>query len=92
MSAPKPKRLVIVQDSDTKLFLRADGRWTPDAAAAQDFHESLSAVTFCLQRGLERAHILMKFNVPGASDVVIPISPRSPAPSEETENVPGSSL
>ena len=73
------QRNVLVQNSDTKHFVAVDRGWTPHADEARDFHNSLSAVTFCLQNELKSAQIVMKFNMPGTPDVVIQVSAENEA-------------
>ena len=66
-------RQIFVQDRETKLLLNAEDRWTAHQDKARDFHNTLTAITWCLQHGIQRAQVVMRFNTTGAEDVVVPI-------------------
>lgn len=76
-------RKILIQDSQTRLFLRADDLWTGDCAQARNFSTSLSAVAHCCHLGVSRAQVVVKFDMAGACDVVVPIEHESSAACEE---------
>jgi hypothetical protein len=86
------QRNVLVQNSDTKFFVAQDRGWTPHAGEARDFHNSLSAVTFCLQNEMKRAQVVMRFNTPGTPDVVIQVSADGEAARNRTSGKPNEEI
>jgi hypothetical protein len=71
-------RRVLIQDRRTRTFLDGAHGWTSVPEHARDFHNSLSAVAYCLQKGLLDTQIVIKFMNPPAADVVIPVQREEP--------------
>lgn len=63
----------LIRNRTTKRYF-AHGDWTPDIAQAQDFGNSLSAISYSIQHGLEKAEmVLVLGDEPSTNDVRFPI-------------------
>lgn len=66
-------RKILIQNRDTRWFLGNDNEWTPDWVEARNFESSLNAIAHCLQKTIPAAQIVLKFDTPGARDVIVPV-------------------
>ena len=64
----------LIQHKSTKKYL-ADGKWTPEVTEAQNFANSLSAISFTLRQHLKDVELVpMMGSEPSAqNDVHVPI-------------------
>jgi hypothetical protein len=76
-------RKILIQNRATRWFLGNDNEWTPDLVRARNFETSLHAVAHCLQKTIPDAQIVMKFDAPGARDMVVPVPAGDAAQPEE---------
>jgi len=63
----------LIRNRATKSYF-AHGEWTPDITQAQDFGNSLSAISYSIQHDLKKAEmVLVLGDEPSADDVRFPI-------------------
>jgi len=62
---------VLVFSSDTALFYKQDGAWTPKPADAFDFEDTRQAARFCQDKELPNARIVLEFD-DGQPPVTVP--------------------
>jgi hypothetical protein len=70
-------RQIFVQSCDTKLFLAEGNTWTAESMEARNFGTSLNALVHCVQHKLHEMQIVVRFDTPGAADVVLSVQNES---------------
>ncbi|HEX4263979.1 MAG TPA: hypothetical protein VH597_06530 [Verrucomicrobiae bacterium] len=69
---------ILLQHTQTLLFLRPDGTWTRHATEARNFSHSQTAINYAFERQMADVYITVKF--PGDSETVaIPLPAECPA-------------
>jgi hypothetical protein len=66
---------VLLQNIETKLFLKGPNSWTADVEKARDFPNSLNALNHCNANGLKNVQVLLKFKQE-RYDVALPVLER----------------
>lgn len=61
----------LLQQSETGLFFKSLGEWTPDPEEAHDFKSSVTARSYCQSQGILNAQIVLKFSL-DKYDIVMP--------------------
>jgi hypothetical protein len=61
----------LLQQLGTGLYFKGPDSWTPDPLEAYDFKSSVNARTYCLDRGIPNAQIVLKFEV-DKYDIILP--------------------
>jgi hypothetical protein len=57
---------VVIQHTETKLYLTQDGSWVKLDAKPVEFANAVEAISFCIQRGLRSIRLV---NNPGSADL-----------------------
>jgi hypothetical protein len=79
----------LLQQLETGLYFKDPTTWTVSLAEAYDFKSSVSARTYCLNRGITNAQIILKF-ANSEYDIILPAQyPRTHDGSTGTTLGPG---
>ena len=62
----------VIQNCETEFFLGEDSDWIPSRSDARTFKNSLSALSYCVDRNLKNVRIVLTFG-PKEYDVFLPV-------------------
>ena len=74
MNAKADYRHVALQDCQTKMFLNHYDFWTSEVEQARNFHTTVDAVAHALNRHINAAQVVVRFDAPELQNVVVPVS------------------
>jgi hypothetical protein len=64
---------ILLQNTDTRSYVRSVGQWTPQLIEAHAFRTSLEALCFCHNQGLFHMQVILSFR--GAlQDIAFPVT------------------